>query len=68
MLGIIIGPNTFSLLFFQYFPESTNHAWIFKRNFVKVKGKLNAVGYQEMLRGELLPLITEIEDEKAPSQ
>lgn len=33
-----------------------------------VKGKLNAVGYQEMLHGELLPLITEIEDEKALSQ
>ena len=29
---------------------------------------MNAVGYQEMLHGELLPLITEIEDEKAPSQ
>lgn len=35
---------------------------------VFIKGKLNAVGYQDMLHGELLPLITEIEYEKAPSQ
>ena len=31
---------------------------------VFIKGKLNTIGYQEMLHGELLPFITEIEEKK----
>ena len=33
-------------------------------DIVFVKGKLNDVGYQEMLHSKLLPFIIEIEDKK----
>lgn len=56
--------NVFSALFLWYFQETIVHIWILFSEVVFVKGRLNAMGYEAMVHGELLSFIGEIRDKR----
>lgn len=64
LLWIIADSNVFSTLFLRYFQETIVHVCVLFSEIVFVEGRLNAMGYEAMLHGELLSFIGEIKDKR----